>query len=61
MDKHQLDLDDRKIEDAALAILYLSFDKDTGRVWKSLDWILVINFFNAVSLVIRKLEVNQLS
>lgn len=38
MNRDKLNLDDRKIEDAALAILYLNYDQNTGRTWKSLDW-----------------------
>ena len=34
---NKYELDHRKIQDAALAILYLCYDKETGRAWKSLD------------------------
>ena len=32
-----MELDERKIEDAVLALLYLNLNKD-HRAWKSLDW-----------------------
>ena len=38
MESNKLELDQRKIEDAALAILYLGYEKETCRAWKSLDW-----------------------
>jgi hypothetical protein len=34
----KLELDHRKIEDAALAILYFGHDQQTGRSWKNIDW-----------------------
>ena len=33
-----MELDDRKIEDAVLALLYLTFMPKDRRAWKSLDW-----------------------
>jgi hypothetical protein len=32
-----MEVDDDKIDDAVLALLYLTTDK-TGRAWKSFDW-----------------------
>jgi hypothetical protein len=31
-------IDYDKIDDAVLAILYLTYDERTGRAWKGLDW-----------------------
>jgi uncharacterized protein DUF6429 len=33
-----MDLDEKKIEDAVLALLYLTFMPKDRRAWKSLDW-----------------------
>lgn len=32
-----MDIDDDKIDDAVLALLYLTLDRD-GRAWKGFDW-----------------------
>ncbi|MDR3514323.1 MAG: DUF6429 family protein [Azospirillaceae bacterium] len=32
-----MEIDEDKIDDAVLALLYLSLDRD-GRAWKSFDW-----------------------
>ena len=36
----ELDIDENKIDDAALALLYLTMHNDSGgvRAWKNLDW-----------------------
>lgn len=33
-----MELDEKKIEDAVLALLYLTFMPKDRRAWKSLDW-----------------------
>ena len=38
MESKKLELDHRKLEDAALAILYFGHDPQTGRAWKNIDW-----------------------
>ena len=36
----ELEIDENKIDDAALALLYLTMHNDTGgvRAWKNIDW-----------------------
>ena len=38
MESNRPELNHRKIEDAALAILYFGHDQKTSRAWKNIDW-----------------------
>jgi DNA-binding PadR family transcriptional regulator len=33
-----MNIDNKKIDDVILAVLYLTYDESTGRAWKGLDW-----------------------
>lgn len=33
-----MEIDYDKVDEAVLALLYLAYDEDNGRAWKSMDW-----------------------